>query len=176
VQSLGVLRAYHTRHGNGPFVTESDELTSELVDATNKEHRWQGSFRVGHFDMVAARYAIASCRGALDGLVITCLDRLRPGLGWRFCEAYDVPRAADIESLFELKAGVAVGITVAATPDIKRQERLGEVLKLCKPRLVEQNLFPAHADTIRAAALEENLGLPIAAVSVGETEADKIEI
>src|SRR3989344_1627780 len=90
VQSLGILRAYHTRHGAGPFVSESAGLMAQLPDETNKEHPWQGSFRVGHFDLLLARYALEVCRGAIDGLVITCIDRVLPLGRLGMCLAYDI--------------------------------------------------------------------------------------
>src|SRR5258706_9923062 len=50
-----------TRHGPGPLVTEDPTL--ELPDPHNGWGPWQGSFRVGHFDAVAGRYAIGEARG-----------------------------------------------------------------------------------------------------------------
>ncbi len=73
VTRLGVVRAYATRHGPGPFVTEDAALC--LPDAHNGRHPWQGAFRVGWFDAVATRYAIRAC-GGIDALAVTCLDRI----------------------------------------------------------------------------------------------------
>ncbi|MCP9971471.1 adenylosuccinate synthetase [Actinomadura madurae] len=42
---LGVLRAYATRHGPGPFVTEDPVLTADLPEPHNGTGRWQGAFR-----------------------------------------------------------------------------------------------------------------------------------
>jgi adenylosuccinate synthase len=86
---LGVLRTYATRHGPGPFVTEDAALTAALPDRHNAWGRWQGAFRVGHLDLVAARYAIEVC-GGVDGLALTHLDvaRARPDL--RVCRAYEL--------------------------------------------------------------------------------------
>jgi adenylosuccinate synthase len=75
VRSLGVLRAYATRHGAGPFVTEDTALAERLVEPHNTAGPWQGPMRVGHFDAVATRYARAACE-RIDSLAITCLDRL----------------------------------------------------------------------------------------------------
>ncbi len=87
VRRLGVVRAYATRHGPGPLVTEDAGLTARLPDPHNGAHPWQGCFRVGWFDAVATRYAIRVC-GGVDALAVTCLDRLRDEPAWRLATAY----------------------------------------------------------------------------------------
>jgi adenylosuccinate synthase len=74
VTRMGLLRAYSTRHGAGPFVTEDPTLTELVPDPHNLTNDWQQGFRVGHFDLVAARYAVQVSEG-VDSLAITCLDR-----------------------------------------------------------------------------------------------------
>lgn len=79
VTRLGLLRAYFTRHGAGPFVTEDPVLTDLVPDAHNATNDWQREFRVGHFDLVAARYALEVAGGTSE-IGITCLDRPVPRL------------------------------------------------------------------------------------------------
>jgi adenylosuccinate synthase len=67
---IGVLRTHFTRHGAGPFVTEDRALA---FPDHNVRSKWQGELRFGHFDLVAARYAIKCC-GGIDGLALTHLD------------------------------------------------------------------------------------------------------
>ena len=55
---LGVLRAYATRHGPGPFVTHDRALTERIPDSHNVFSEWQREFRVGWFDAVASRFAL----------------------------------------------------------------------------------------------------------------------
>ena len=81
---LGVVRSYATRHGAGPFPTETDAL--DLVERHNGWGPWQEGFRVGWLDMVLLRYAVQACRG-IDALAVTHLDRV--GSEWRVCTAYD---------------------------------------------------------------------------------------
>ncbi len=69
---IGVMRTYVTRHGAGPFPTE--DISMEFAD-DNKLHPYQGPFRHGLFDMVAARYAIQAI-GGVDMLALTHCDRL----------------------------------------------------------------------------------------------------
>lgn len=73
VYHLGVMRAYTTRHGAGPFPTEVpvDEMPPELHNGTG---RFQGGWRSGHFDALLMKYAIDVC-GRVDGLAVTHLDR-----------------------------------------------------------------------------------------------------
>jgi len=71
---IGLLRGYGTRHGAGPFVTEDPNLF--LPACHNTTGDWQGPFRLGWFDAVAARYAL-EITGGCDVLAITNLDRMR---------------------------------------------------------------------------------------------------
>lgn len=88
----GVLRTYHTRHGEGPFPSEDATLTAELPELHNREDGPAGRFRVGWFDAVLARHAIGFA-GPIDRLAVTCFDRVadlpHPAivLGW-----LDAPR------------------------------------------------------------------------------------
>ncbi len=58
VVKVGVLRAFSSRHGNGPLIPESVLWKEHLVEEHNSETRWQGKFRIGPFDMVAAEYGM----------------------------------------------------------------------------------------------------------------------
>lgn len=53
-----------TRHGPGPLPTEDHAFTPALPEPHNGTGRWQGAFRLGHFDAIAHRYALAACGGA----------------------------------------------------------------------------------------------------------------
>ena len=86
---VGVVRAYFTRHGAGPFVTEDAGLKAALPEPHNGDHGPQGPFRVGPFDAVAARYAV-SVAGPVDELAVTHLDRLA-ALPPVVCTGYDPP-------------------------------------------------------------------------------------
>jgi adenylosuccinate synthase len=87
-ERLGVLRTYFTRHGAGPLVTEDQSLRGRLFEPHNHAIGWQGEFRVGAFDAVAARYALKAT-GGVDGIAMTHLDRLHY-LPPRFCDAYEL--------------------------------------------------------------------------------------
>jgi adenylosuccinate synthase len=133
---VGVLRTYFTRHGPGPFITEDPTLRSDLPEPHNADAGWQGQFRVGAFDAVAARYALAVAGGA-DWLALTHLDRLAhlppPP---RICTGYrltDPPAAEDARHFFTQDAGVIRDIRVHRPSDLLRQERLTQLLRRCRP-------------------------------------------
>jgi len=88
-EHLGILRAYLTRHGQGPLPT-ADAALNRLPEPHNNAQGWQGEFRRGHPDAVLLRYAL-SVVGRLDGLLVSHLDIFERGtkLGW--CEAYQAP-------------------------------------------------------------------------------------
>jgi adenylosuccinate synthase len=71
----GVLRAYHTRHGEGPFPSEDRTLAARLPELHNRDDGQAGRFRAGWFDAVLARHAIGFA-GPIDHLAVTCLDRV----------------------------------------------------------------------------------------------------
>jgi adenylosuccinate synthase len=87
----GVFRAYHTRHGEGPFPSEDIALAQRLPELHNREDGPAGRFRVGWFDAVLARYALA-CAGPIDRLAITCLDRVAALPEHAVVEAWNVEK------------------------------------------------------------------------------------
>lgn len=74
IVKIGVLRAYFTRHGAGPFDTEDPKMAKELPEAHNTSQEYAGSFRIGHFDMDLAKYSRDRI-GGVNRLSLTHLDR-----------------------------------------------------------------------------------------------------
>jgi len=136
-QRLGVLRAYATRHGPGPLVSEEHSLTVRLDEQHNVTNPWQGPMRVGWFDAVAARYALRIA-GGIDRLALTCLDRLQ-GLGpLQLCHAYRYVDEAptDLVEYFVVASdGSLIDMKLAEQPSLHRQARLSELLTRCQPVL-----------------------------------------
>jgi adenylosuccinate synthase len=118
---LGVTRAYLTRHGPGPFVTEDPTL--DRPEPHNRHGRWQGAFRTGHLDAVALRYALEVCGGA-DELAVTHLDAPAPLI----CTAYDI------------------GNRITPAEDLPGQARLTARLLTARPRYTE--LGPDPSETL----------------------------
>ena len=151
---LGVLRTTTTRHGPGPLVTEDADLTGALAGAEphNPTNAWQGRFRVGHFDAVAHRYALAVV-GGIDGLALTHLDTAERRPDLRLCLDYrDGP---------DLRPG--------PPGDLVRQERLTSALGKARPAAL---LAPGGSDQW-VGAVADALGVPVVLRSHGPTAGDK---
>ncbi len=118
-RALGVVKAYTTRVGEGPFPTElSGEMGNRLRETGSEYGAVTGRpRRCGWFDAVAARYA-ARING-LDGLALTKLDVLDGFERIDICTAYrcdgrtltefpsDVTQLAACEPVYESMPGWA---------------------------------------------------------------------
>ncbi len=153
---LGVLRSYFTRHGPGPLVTEDAAMLAKLPEPHNDARGWQGGFRVGAFDAVAARYALAVA-GGVDELAVTHLDRL-PSLPPHICTAYECD-------------GEAIGdISYCEPTDFAQREGLTRQLRRCRPVYTP---IDTHDPDRFIATLERELGVGVSVTSQGPTAADK---
>ncbi|AQQ09795.1 Adenylosuccinate synthetase [Sedimentisphaera cyanobacteriorum] len=85
---LGVVKAYTTRVGSGPFPTEQDNQTGQLIrDKGNEYGTTTGRpRRCGWFDGVAARYAAAI--GGINELAVMHLDTLAGMEELKICPSY----------------------------------------------------------------------------------------
>lgn len=153
---LGVLRTYFTRHGRGPFVTEDSSLLPKLPETYNDGRGWQGGFRVGTFDAVAARHALRVA-GGVDGIALTHLDRLA-SLPPHICVAYQ----CDGERIRDLP--------LIARPDLARQEQLTARLRRCRPVL--ETIDTSDADRF-VDCIEHELNVRIILTSHGPTAGEK---
>jgi len=167
---LGLMRAYGTRHGAGPFVTEDELLTAQVQDAHNEINYWQREFRVGYLDFVALRYALA-ITGRLDGLVITNLDRMDSIPKWRTCDLYQY--AGDKTNLadkFDFRDQFVSHIKIPVDPTnlVDHEERtrlLGEMKPIYADCQKDRN---DYIELIR-----QVLNVPIAITSAGVTALEK---
>lgn len=172
--TVGVTRAYATRHGAGPFVTEHAELTQLLPDSHNVMGDWQQNFRVGWLDLVALRYAVASCAHKVDALAMTCLDRLAEvPVEWRFCNRYYLEgvSARDVQDLFipdDLIGGCAKDIRLGAHRDLAHQQRLTNAMQKVRPFIGHTG---KRGDEL-ASFMAELAGVPLKFVSSGKTVND----
>lgn len=156
VTRIGITRAYATRHGAGPFVTEDAGLVRALPDARNGLHAWQQGFRVGWLDLVLLRYALEVV-GRLDWVAVTCLDRLAALPELRVCRRY--------------RFDTFTVDRIAPSPrprSLAYQEQITRNLLRCEP------VLEPVAD--RAALLElvaGELGVPVRLLSEGSTAEEK---
>lgn len=94
---VGLVKAYTTRVGGGPFPTELHDDVGERIRKVGAEF---GSVtgrprRTGWLDLPALRYAVSV--NGLDGLAITKLDVLTGLDEVKVCVAYETPRGRTTE-------------------------------------------------------------------------------
>lgn len=176
VVKLGVVRAYMTRHGAGPFVTEDTALTQAIPDWHNGLNDWQGRFRIGHFDAVALRYAL-QVAGHVDALAVTNFDRLASQAQWQICDRYHHAGDDDISALFQHEGRTIHAITVEPAPNLDHQARLTQALFNCTPHytpIVNRATLPQD-EAVRhyCDALTARCGVPVAITSHGVMATDK---
>jgi adenylosuccinate synthase len=151
---LGLVKAYCTRVGEGPFPTE---LTSELGERLRSVGGEFGSVtgrprRTGWLDLPALRYA-ARVNG-LDGLALTKLDVLTGMPELQVCVAYDTPSGRTSEFPID-ELATATPVLEAATP---WSESIAEARTMSE--------LPAAARRY-IEIVEKEVGVPVDVVSVG---------
>jgi adenylosuccinate synthase len=166
VKKLGVLRAYLTRHGRGPFPTEDSHL--HLKDPNNETNKWQGRFKFGWFDMVLARYALKAC-GGVDSVAITCMDQLSTLPKAKICAAYSVPLQTETIVLNELSVREEKENQYGQW-DLNHQEGLEKLVRSAHPIYSD---VPSDPD-IYVRTLERGLNTTVSVISSGPTAQDKV--
>jgi adenylosuccinate synthase len=161
---FGVMKAYATRVGSGPFPTE---LTDEVGDGIASRGHEVGTTtgrprRVGWFDAVPARYAVAV--NSVSSIMLNKLDILSGVDPVRMCVAYEIDgrRVEAWPSSAELLA--------RATPIYEDFEGWDQPIH--DVRALSDLPEPARR---YVTALEERAGAPIVLVSVGPERTQTIE-
>jgi len=145
VITLGITRAFTTRHGAGPLPTHDESLTERLADPGNPHNRWQGDLRAGWLDLVLLSYA-ARAAGPLDGLAVSWLDSCEQA---RICTGYEDGPA----------------LVPSPIPDLSRQERLGGLLGRARP---------TYRSVTREGLLDALRGIaPVVVEAYGPTHLDR---
>lgn len=122
VHTIGVHRAYATRHGAGPFPTETSELV--FPEPHNPTDRWQKQFRQGWLDMMTLRYATA-CAPEVDAIAVTHVDRLEERDEWMVGVGYEGWMGPDIDVPATRPEQIIVADRVgAAVPILEKVHRL----------------------------------------------------
>jgi len=155
VERLGVTRAYATRHGAGPFVSES--LGLHFDEPHNTTGQYQGAFRQGHLDLVALRYAIGEMHNQDHPLklVVTHLDRAET---WAVVDNYHTRQFHNIHDI----------MFNPDPQDLTRQEELTDQLMKTVP-VYGPNVSSTTDELL--AKLEQIA--PVALQSYGPTAKDK---
>jgi len=154
---LGIMKAYVTRVGSGPFPSELEDAEGERLRDRGQEYGTTTGRprRCGWFDAVAARYAIEVA--GIDALAIMKLDILDGFDRVKVVVGYELPDGTTLNRL-------------PADPDLLAQVR---------PRHQELQGWPTPVEGLTDAAalpdlaeaylrhLEHLLGIPIVIVSTG---------
>jgi len=84
IENFMVTRAYHTRHGDGPFRKRKIKLKNNEYES-NKTHEHQGDFKIAKLDFKLLQFSI-DCNfydrlptgnvNTKENIVITCLDQV----------------------------------------------------------------------------------------------------
>jgi len=154
---IGVMKAYATRVGSGPF-------PSELEDATGERMRDRGAEfgtttgrprRCGWFDAVAARYAVEVA--GIDAVAVTKLDILDGFETIKVATSYRLPDGSTLDT-FPADAEIAASLEPV-------YEELPGWNTPTEGVIAEENL-PAEAKSYLA-FLEQKIGAPAVIVSTG---------
>jgi len=181
VTRLGVVRAYGTRHGPGPFPSENMELTMRLPDKHNNFGIWQGGFRVGWLDIPLTRYALTVSDGT-ESVALTHLDRYATLPQKRLVTAYKVLKGKLTERekaviVVDWKKSQGDEMYIVSfrrksnLEDLEYQEMLGEILTKATP-VVEDIDYTEERFIEYVSKL---LSLPISVTSHGPTAFEKLE-
>jgi adenylosuccinate synthase len=159
---VGLVKAYCTRVGGGPFPTELEDATGERLRKRGDEF---GSVtgrprRTGWLDLPALRYAVRV--NGLDGLALTKLDVLTGLESLQVCVAYRAPDGGTSEE-FPIDAA-AHAVPVYETMPGWSEDIVGS-------RTLEA--LPAAARAY-IARIEREVGCPVDLVSVGSRRDETI--
>ncbi|MFB0509699.1 MAG: adenylosuccinate synthase [bacterium] len=152
---LGVVKAYSSSVGGGPFVTELNDANGDLIRERGKEYGAATGRprRVGWFDAVATRYGV-QLTGA-NRLALSLLDVLDVFEKIRICVAYRINgKLTDTVPVTKLLYGAE-----PVYEEIEGWQKPTSELKKYKE-------LP-HAAKKYLQRIEELLGVPIEMVSVG---------
>ena len=135
---IGVVKAYTTRVGRGPFPTELDDGPDGIGERIRKIGREYGTVtgrprRCGWFDAVAVRYT-AALAGA-DELAVMLLDVLSGLPELKICTAYELDgERSNALPQRRVRAGaVQAGVRDAAGLE-RRHHEGAEARPTCRPR------------------------------------------
>jgi len=161
---MGVMKAYATRVGSGPFPTE---LLDEVGEGIRERGREVGTTtgrprRVGWFDAVPIRYAVAV--NSVSSIMLNKLDILSGLASIPLCVAYDVD-------------GVRVDRWPSSASVLERATPIYESFEGWSEPIHQVRTLADLPDAARryVSAIEGLAGVPIVLVSVGPERTQTIE-
>lgn len=164
-KGIGVMKAYTTRVGEGPFVTElNDELGEKLRQIGGEYGATTGRpRRCGWLDLVVGKYAV-DINGLTD-IVITKIDVLSGLDTVKICVAYEID-------------GKRYDYVPASTEILYRAKPIYEELPGWKEDISQMKTYEELPENCKKyiKRMEEILRCPISVVSVGPDRSQNIHI
>jgi adenylosuccinate synthase len=160
---IGVVKAYTTRVGSGPFPTEQDNETGQYIrDRGNEYGTTTGRpRRCGWFDAVAVAYSARI--GGINEIAMMHLDTLA-GLGeLKVCRAYKID-------------GTETTFFPSDAPQLERAECIYETAPGWDEDLSEVKSFDGLPQGVRdyVALVEEIIKVPVPIIGVGPKRSQTI--
>jgi adenylosuccinate synthase len=160
---IGVIKAYTTRVGAGPFPSEQDNDTGQYI--RNRGHEYGTTTgrprRCGWFDSVAVAYSITI--GGIDSVALLHLDTLSGLNELKICRAYNIE-------------GKETTFFQSNIKKLAKAEPVYEALPGWKEEITEVENFdelPANARDY-VCKIEELIGKPITMIGVGPKRSQTI--
>jgi adenylosuccinate synthase len=161
---MGVMKAYATRVGAGPFPTELDGDLGDLIATRGHEvGTTTGRLRrVGWFDAVPLRYAVAV--NSVSSIMLNKLDILSGIPDIRLCVAYEID-------------GRRIETWPSSAEILGRVEPIYETFPGWEDEIHDVRSLADLPEPARryVSAVEEHAGVPIVLVSVGPERTQTIE-
>ncbi len=161
---MGVMKAYATRVGAGPFPTELDDGTGETIARRGHEVGTTTGRRrrVGWFDAVPIRYAVRV--NSVSSIMLNKLDILSGIEELRLCVAYEID-------------GRRVETWPSSAEKLRRAVPVYEAFEGWSDEIHDVRTLADLPEAARryVTALEELAGAPIVLVSVGPERTQTIE-
>jgi len=159
----GVLKAYTTRVGEGPFPTElHDKMGNTLRDRGAEYGATTGRpRRCGWFDAMAVRHAV--CINGVTNLTLTKLDVLSGIPTIKVCEGYQL-------------AGKSIASFPPLAGDLERVAPVYRELKGWEDDITTCRSYDALPNEAQAyiSFIEEMIGVPVGIISVGSDRSQTI--
>jgi adenylosuccinate synthase len=155
-RSIGVVKAYSTRVGGGPFPTEQDNATGQYLRDRGNEYGTvtRRPRRCGWLDTIALRYT--SRLSGVDEIAVMLLDVLSGLDELQVCTAYEI-------------GGKQTSVFPSHVDDLRRAKPVYESVPGWKEEITGCRAYgelPANAKSYLA-RISELVGRPIGMVSVG---------
>jgi len=152
VHNYGVMRTYMTRHGAGPFPSETKEpMKGWIFDDHNSTGDWQGTFRTGFLDLPLLKYALSFA--GVNSIALTHWDTM--SAYFSYVKSYE-----DGDTFLKRNG----------TPNLFQSEDMMWHLKDSKP------VYTQYKGNIRELIDDQFPDTPVSIISSGQTWEDKIEV